>query len=564
VSATPPSIAIAALVLGGQLCVSQQQLCAKFRPRAAAVVDFVNKFLSMSEAQREAVGRAMRPLEQPHEILGVPRNADEPTLRKSFRMMCKLLHPDKCHLEEAKTAFQRVGAAFEALLAKAQAGGANYAATTATTTTMTAPAPAPAQVAPAPATKAPKLSKGELNFTVRVAQAPSVVRNPARPPTRPPPSKPKPSAPSTVQQMDPAPREDDEEDEDDSSSEEEDDDEEDVSFAISARAGFADDDLGSDDDLIEHPEGIPPPGKKKAAGRRRSSGKGGNAAGGSRKVGAKKRRAHNDEFDDFIDDEEEEETRAEDAGARDHGEGSRRSGRNAKRRRVDYSVIEEYGVRAERQLRGAGPNEDSDAEGGSGAAAAAADPALDEAQHAWVPPLWFEYQSDSEDDEEEAERKRRLKARVLAGKRQAAQQVTRAVDGSDASQGSKVQAEASSKAWSRPATDGKAATAAAAEEEFTACFCGSDHEPEWWAQCSECERWCHGECTGHSQATVEQITYLCKPCAAADAAALGALDDDEEVGGPVPPPPAQGEAAATSTGAATGDGDDDLLDLLGD
>ena len=515
------------------------------------------QFLPMSSAQREAVGRAMRPLEQPHEILGVPRNADEPTLRKSFRMMCKLLHPDKCHLQEAKTAFQRVGAAFEALLAKAQAGGADYAATTATTTTMTAPA----QAAPAPATKAPKLSKGELNFTVRVAQAPSAVRNPARPPTRPPPSKPKPSASSTVQQMDLAPPEDDEEDEDDSSSEE-DDDEEDVSFAISARAGFADDDLGSDDDLIEHPDGVPPPAKKQAAGRKRSSGKGGNAAGGSRKVGARKRRAHDDEFDDFIDDEEEEETRAEDAGAGYHGEGSRRSGRNSKRRRVDYSVIEEYGVRAERQLRGAGPDEDSDADGGSGAAAAA-DAAPDEAEHAWVPPLWFEYQSDSEDDEEEAERKRRLKARVLAAKRQAAQQVTRAVDGSDASQGSKVQAEASSKALSRPETDGKAATAAAAQEEFTACFCGSNHEPEWWAQCSECERWCHGECTGHSQATIEQITYLCKPCAAADAAALGAFDDDEDVGGPAPPPPAVA-AAAASTGAATDDGDDDLLDLLGD
>ena len=60
----------------------------------------------MSDAQRAAVERSQDP--RPHGVLGVPVNADEAMLRKAYRAMAKLLHPDKCKLQEAEASFKRV------------------------------------------------------------------------------------------------------------------------------------------------------------------------------------------------------------------------------------------------------------------------------------------------------------------------------------------------------------------------------------------------------------------------------------------------------------------------
>ena len=62
-----------------------------------------------------AIERSLDP--RPCGILGVPPSADEAMIRKSYRMMAKLLHPDKCSLPEAEAAFKRVKDAFESLLA---------------------------------------------------------------------------------------------------------------------------------------------------------------------------------------------------------------------------------------------------------------------------------------------------------------------------------------------------------------------------------------------------------------------------------------------------------------
>ena len=501
----------------------------------------------MSAAQRDAIGRAMRPLEQPHEILGVPRGADEAVLRKSYRMMCKILHPDKCDLEEAKGAFQRVGAAFEALLA----GPATTSSSTSASTSAVPPAkPAAAAAAPAPA-KAPKFTKGERNFTVRVAPAPTAqtfrAANASKPAAKPIPAPvPKPAA---TQES---------EDEDEESSDEDEDENEDegVSFAaIGASAGYADDDLNSDDDLVEDQ---PLTSRPSAHGKSKSKGGGGQRRKGTSKgKGAKrarKRRAR-DEDDDFI--------VADDGDgcleARLEGEdGERRSGRNAKRRRVDYGMLEEHGVRAEQRLGGDDDDDDDD------------DDEAPRALNMWVPPLWFEYQSDSEDDDEEAERKRHLKARVLAAKRQAAAEGgaerDRTVPPPPKATPRKAAVPRSALELPPPAAAEEVAEEGEEEGPFVGCFCGSEHEPEWWAQCAECERWCHGECTGHSKATIEQVTYLCSPCAAADAAALGALDDEDEMALPPAPPsaPTPAEQSSSLAPPVIDDDEDGLLDLLGD
>lgn len=50
-----------------------------------------------------------------YEVLGVPRDADDGAVKRAYRKCALLLHPDKCQLEGAKEAFQKVSAAFGCL-----------------------------------------------------------------------------------------------------------------------------------------------------------------------------------------------------------------------------------------------------------------------------------------------------------------------------------------------------------------------------------------------------------------------------------------------------------------
>ena len=50
-----------------------------------------------------------------YKILGVERDADDDTIKKAYRKAALRLHPDKCQLEGAKEAFQKVSTAFGCL-----------------------------------------------------------------------------------------------------------------------------------------------------------------------------------------------------------------------------------------------------------------------------------------------------------------------------------------------------------------------------------------------------------------------------------------------------------------
>jgi hypothetical protein len=50
-----------------------------------------------------------------YEILGVRRDADDAAVKKAYRKAALLLHPDKCQLDGAKEAFQKVSSAFACL-----------------------------------------------------------------------------------------------------------------------------------------------------------------------------------------------------------------------------------------------------------------------------------------------------------------------------------------------------------------------------------------------------------------------------------------------------------------
>jgi DnaJ family protein B protein 12 len=50
-----------------------------------------------------------------YNVLGVPRDADENAIKKAYRKAALQLHPDKCELEGAKDAFQKVSEAFACL-----------------------------------------------------------------------------------------------------------------------------------------------------------------------------------------------------------------------------------------------------------------------------------------------------------------------------------------------------------------------------------------------------------------------------------------------------------------
>ena len=129
----------------------------------------------MTASQRDAIARSLHA--QPHRILGVPVDADEPTLRRAYRAAAKLLHPDKCTLPDAEAAFKRVSMAFEQLLTRAPVASSKAPAAASYPVPSHPPPAAPA--APAATVWPSRNRAGGAKFTVHVAQAPR-----SRAPTR--------------------------------------------------------------------------------------------------------------------------------------------------------------------------------------------------------------------------------------------------------------------------------------------------------------------------------------------------------------------------------------------
>ena len=69
----------------------------------------------------------------PYEVLGVPRNASNDEIKKAYRQLCKKYHPDSyvdnplSDLAEEK--FKEVQAAYEQIMKEREAGGYSYSAT---------------------------------------------------------------------------------------------------------------------------------------------------------------------------------------------------------------------------------------------------------------------------------------------------------------------------------------------------------------------------------------------------------------------------------------------------
>ena len=82
----------------------------------ALIISTSTPYIIMSAAQRDAIARTL--LASDYDILGVPTSVDESTLKKAYKAMCKLLHPDKNELEGAEAAFKKVGIAFNALISR--------------------------------------------------------------------------------------------------------------------------------------------------------------------------------------------------------------------------------------------------------------------------------------------------------------------------------------------------------------------------------------------------------------------------------------------------------------
>ena len=336
----------------------------------------------MTASQRDAIARSLHA--QPHRILGVPVDADEPTLRRAYRAAAKLLHPDKCTLPDAEAAFKRVSMAFEQLLTRAPVASSKAPAAASYRVPSHPPPAAPA--APAATVWPSRNRAGGAKFTVHVAQAPR-----SRAPTR----RPAQTAAAAVEEEDEpevADESSDEESSDEGSSEEG------VTFADGvAPSATAWVEEGTD----THGEKPKSRGGGARAKKRSRRGAANDASHRRRKKKRRRREALSEEEED-----EEEATGLADeddwrpASLSNEGGGvargsERRSMRNARRARVDYARLGEGGE----------DEEEGEAEGEGGTA--------------WVPPLWFEYQTDSDDSEGEVQRKKALKERALAAKRSA-------------------------------------------------------------------------------------------------------------------------------------------------
>ena len=340
----------------------------------------------MTAAQRDAIARSLHA--QPHRILGVPVDADEPTLRRAYRAAAKLLHPDKCTLPDAEAAFKRVSTAFEQLLIRAPVASSKAPAAASDPVPSQPPPPAPA--APAATVWPSRNRAGGAKFTVRVAQAPQ-----SRAPTR----QPAQAAAAAVEEEDEEPEvaneSSDEESSDEGSSDEG------VTFADGvAPSATAWDEEGTD------MNGEKPKSRRGGARAKKPSRRGAanDASQGGRHRRKKKRRrrealSEEDDEDEAVTGLADEDDWRPAALSKEGGgvaRGSeRRSVRNARRARVNYAHLGEGGEE----------EEEGEAEGEGGTA--------------WAPPLWFEYQTDSDDSEGEVQRKKALKERVLAAKRAA-------------------------------------------------------------------------------------------------------------------------------------------------
>lgn len=318
-----------------------------------------------------------------------------------------MLHPDKCSLPDAEAAFKRVKQAFEELMSRvgSSAGG---------NSSQHGPAVTEQTVPPSSSTAAPGFwpSRNQVGrkFTVRVAPAPR--RNPA-------------SSVATATQSAPAPIHEDDENEDDDDNDgagdaDEGDDDEESSESESESdeqvgVSFADESTPQEEEVIssasedeqEMKSAEPKAAKQKKAARlvskapakgkrpRKEAGK----KRGEKRKGEKKRRRKRRRVSATSDDEEDGggawRARGRPASASEQV-GGRRSGRLANLARVDYRMLD-------------GENDDEDGV------------LVDERGKAWVPPLWFEYQTDSDDGEEEVQRKKELKQRVLQAKVRAKQ-----------------------------------------------------------------------------------------------------------------------------------------------
>ena len=352
-------------------------------------------------------------------------------LRRAYRAMAKLLHPDKCKLAGAEAAFQRVNEAFELLIKQAtapkpipDAGDEMKSAS--------GPAEDATEDFPTAAPTWPRRNKDNRKFTVRVAQAPQPPSMAAggrtKPWTGPPPthetahashSKPPPPDTSlgaaTTKEGDDG----DESGEEEGSSDDDDDDSDQAAGVM-----FADGSDGEglsdfhDDEVSEVAAPSVSTAQRGASGKRKQ--KTANARGASKKK--KKRRR-----DDFIASSDEAENSGEEEGSDgvdededsslEDGEGRGDRGDRGQRKRSE---------KAKRIRKARGGRASASASGTAGTRKSARSAKNGRVDYSWMGggdegfgtswrmPLWFEYQTDSDDDEEEVRYKQKLKKQVLA------------------------------------------------------------------------------------------------------------------------------------------------------
>jgi len=71
--------------------------------------------VATAAATAEEVGRVLGCLNN-YQVLKVPPNATSAAVRKAYLQLSKALHPDKCRVDNATDAFQRVTRAYKELM----------------------------------------------------------------------------------------------------------------------------------------------------------------------------------------------------------------------------------------------------------------------------------------------------------------------------------------------------------------------------------------------------------------------------------------------------------------
>ena len=345
------------------------------------------------ESQRDALSRSTLPL--PAQRLGIPEGAPAETVKRAFKAAARLLHPDKCKLPGAEAAFKRIHEAYDVLISTASTSAIATAAPASSTSAAESPrASVPADThLPAANTAASGLfrSKGgaKKSCMVKVAPAP-------KPPQFAATDLYDDSDEDSFEDIDGvtigAAHVDDRDNADGDPSDNETSDEEEEDDTAAGGLSFAGDDASAP------PAKRPRQAKKKAATARKQPSK-------------PRRRPQRDSGDEDDDLYAHRRHRARNSDWRESlssaqpidGSSRRQSRRLAGRARVDYRAVE---------------GSDSDGKDGlqRGRAHGHAGSRCGD-DDSWVPPLWFEYQTDSDDSEGEARRKKQLKERVRAAKR---------------------------------------------------------------------------------------------------------------------------------------------------